>query len=426
MKRYSQAYSSCKQCYNEPSCKACRTDGYAAGKSAVSTAGRVASAVGSGFGRVLSFLGQGDYTLKSNSLVDSGGAVGDNVKITYGNTEREVRIVYREYLKDITTTSDGSFKNEAFNLQPTDSNTFPWLSSMAGQWEQCRINGIMMEYKSLASDSNTGNRSLGSTMMATEYDIFDKNYANKQEFMNSAYANEAKVSAHIMHGVECARGETFNPIIFTGASPTGADPRDYSIGKFQIATQGGATGSEDVVGSLYIHYDITFFKEQMPTSGEAANGSLPLVARQEFTPNPGVSFIGTPGLVTRPGYNIQVFSTTPVASAGGLTFDVVEGETYEVRFAVVTSGGNSAMPTTTPASNSSGEVLLEFVPNNTLTLEHWEQAATAAGSVGVNNTSVAYFTAIGTGNARLNMAGAAIDGAAVAPRGAVFVSRVRL
>lgn len=426
MKRYSQAYSSCKQCYNEPSCKACRTDGLAAGRTAVSQAGKVASAIGGGLGRVLSFLGNGDYTLKSNSLVDSGGAVGDNVRISYGNNEREVRIVYREYIKDITTTTDGSFKNESFNLQPTDSRTFPWLSALASSWEQCRINGIMMEYKSLASDSNTGNRSLGSTMMATEYDVFDRDYSSKQELLNSAYANEAKVSAHMVHGVECARGETFNPIIFTGSAPAGADPRDYTIGKFQIATQGGATGTEDVVGSLYIHYDITFFKEQLPISDAVPNTSLPLVARQEFTPNPGVSFFGTVGLVTRPGYNIQLFSTTPVDTAGGLTFDVQVGYTYEVRFAVVTTGGNSAMPTTTPGSNAEGDVLLERVPNDTLTLLHWEQAATAGGSVGVNNTSVAYFTAIGTGNARVNMAGAAIDAAATNPRGAVFVSRVRL
>lgn len=332
MDRYYRAASSCKDCWAEPSCKRCRTEGKAASKHAISTAASIGSSLG---GRILSFFGRGDYNLKANSLVDAGGVVADDLKITYGDTRRETRISYREFVKDIVSDADGNFKIESFSLNPTNQELFPWLSGIANQWEQCKINGIMFEYVSLASDSNTGNRTLGSIMMATDYDIFDNTYLSKREMMNSAYSNEAKVSSHLVHGVECARGETFHPLMFTGTPPAGADPRDYSLGNFQIATQGGATGSEDVLGSLYVHYDITFLKEQIPLGNLEAQASASYIIPFEGNNN----VYGADGTA-----NISQFGTTLTVAGNAMTVEheARVGEFYKFEYMAASSTLNSA------------------------------------------------------------------------------------
>ena len=102
--------------------------------------------------------------------------------------------------------------------------------------------------------------------MATEYDVYDGAYADKQEMLNSCYSNEAKPSEHIVHGVECDPRD--NPLsmfyVRTGANNanTQSSLRETDLGVFYIATQGGATANLNL-GSLYIHYDITLRKEQM-------------------------------------------------------------------------------------------------------------------------------------------------------------------
>lgn len=373
------------QAASDDACRECAAN---MGRSAYSTAEALfptikkARSMGS---KLLSFFGSGDYTLKHNSLVDGGGVASDNLRITYGNNDREVRIIYREYLQDIVTSTDGSFKLDVFDLQPTNDKTFPWLSGIAGHWDQFTINGCMFEFKSTASDSNTGNRSIGSVMLATEYDIFDGVYPDKQVMMNSAYANESKVSAHVLHGIECAKGDTFNPIMFTGAPPTGADPRDYSLGLFQIATVGGSTGNADNVGSLYVHYDITFRKEQIPPA--ISTGAVGVV---NFTPAAS-DWVGTVGLTTLDGMNIEF--TKDGTDSADIEWDVVTGKTYAVYASFLDVGANAVGPTF-------NESELDFVTADS-SFGFSNNPQTANGRL----TKIGFYTAIKTGRGRFNAAG---------------------
>lgn len=214
---------------------------------------------------LVSFFGRGDYSLKSNSLVDAGGVARDDLQITPAGP-REVRIVYREYIGDIVSDISGGFKYSSYLINPGNPLLFPWLSSIAQSFEQWTPNGIMFEFKSTSSEY-VSSQALGSVIMATDYDTYDGNFNNKVEMLNSAYANEAKPSQHILHGIECDPRDTPNMIMYVdhGSVPQGGDERDYYLGRFQIATQGGPA-SAVTLGSLYIHYDITFRKEVVPRS----------------------------------------------------------------------------------------------------------------------------------------------------------------
>lgn len=215
--------------------------------------------------RVKSFFGMGDYALKSNSLVQTGGATDSDVQIVpQGN--RAVRIVYREYLGDVYThpTVAGAFNIVSFRINPGLLSTFPWLAPIAQQYEQWTPNGVVFEFKSTSSEY-VATQALGSVIMATEYDSLDAVYPNKQAMLNSAYSNEAKPSERIVHGVECDPRDTPNHIYYCRSGdtlPSNANIRDYDLGTFTIATQGGATANLNL-GSLYVHYDITLRKEQL-------------------------------------------------------------------------------------------------------------------------------------------------------------------
>lgn len=221
-----------------------------------------------------SFFGFGDYTLRSNSLVNGGGTVTGPVTITpQGN--RAIRVQYREYIGDVFThpTSAGAFHAVSYSLNPGLVGTCPWLAPVAQQYEQWTPNGIVFEFKSTSSDY-VATQALGSVIMATEYDVLDNGFSNKQEMLNTAYSNEAKPSEHIVHGVECDPRDNPNSIFYvrSGAVPADGDIRDYDLGRFTIATQGGATANLNL-GSLYIHYDITFRKEQL-FNGVPLRGAL--------------------------------------------------------------------------------------------------------------------------------------------------------
>lgn len=215
--------------------------------------------------KMRSLFGSGDYQLKSNSLIAGGGRATGPIQITpQGN--RAVRIVYREYIGDVYShpTTPGAFWIEGFPINPGSYETFKWLPPIAAQFEQWTPNGIVFEFKSTSSEY-VSNQALGSVIMATEYDLYDQPYVSKVEMLNSAYANEAKPSDHIIHGIECNPRDNPQSIFYvrTGAlSQVDGDLRDYDLGRFYVATQGIPFANANL-GSLYVHYDITFRKEQL-------------------------------------------------------------------------------------------------------------------------------------------------------------------
>lgn len=211
-------------------------------------------------------FGSGDYTIRTNSLIAGGGATDDLTIVPKG--PGGIRVMYREYLGDVFThpTVAGAFNITSYPINPGLMQTFPWLCTIAQGYEQYIPNGIVFEFKSTSSEY-VATQALGSVIMATEYDPSDAPFANKGDMLNAAYTNEAKPSQRILHGVECDPRQNPNRIFYVRSGYvasllSNSDLKDYDIGLFQIATQGGATANLNL-GSLYVHYDITFLKEQI-------------------------------------------------------------------------------------------------------------------------------------------------------------------
>lgn len=221
------------------------------------------SAVASGLKRFKNWTGLGDYQINTNSLI-SDGQVMDVRIMTEG---RGIRVSFKEYLGEVRTGSSvGVFHAQTFAVNPGLVTTFPWLGPIAAQYDQWKPNGILFEFVSTATDYSATNASLGSVIMASEYDVADDVFKDKQTMLNSAYSQEAKMSANAVHGIECEPAETSRKLFYTrtlATDTTGQDLRDYDLCNFTIATQGGGLAVNSSVGSLYVHYDIIFYKEQL-------------------------------------------------------------------------------------------------------------------------------------------------------------------
>lgn len=216
------------------------------------------------------FTGLGDYTIRSNTLIKGnagGGPTGDAV---VRMTANGIEVIHSEYLGNVSThpTVVGGFWGNSYNINPGLVTSFPWLSTIATQYEQWIPMGIIYEFKTTSTTYST-NPSLGSVIMATEYDASESNGFNtKAEMLQSAYSNEAVVSMSQVHGIECDPSQNPNMIYYVRQEGAvvgigNEDIKDYDLGIFEIATQGGTLAAAATVGDLWVHYHIRFIKPQM-------------------------------------------------------------------------------------------------------------------------------------------------------------------
>lgn len=207
---------------------------------------------------VKKYSGYGDYELVSNSLIGDSSS-GQPIVDVRG---RATRVAFREYLGDVYTASSGvgDFNMIALRINPADAATFPWLSSVARQYEQYVPNGIIIEFKATASDNSAGT-SVGSVIMSTDYDVLDFQMVDKRTMLNSAYSSESKQSNDQLHGIECDPNELQRKLFYTSAYTPARSQRDYDLCYTYIATQGGSLPVSTSIGSIYVHYDFTFYKE---------------------------------------------------------------------------------------------------------------------------------------------------------------------
>lgn len=233
---------------------------------------KLGSKLGAGLARLVGF---GDYEVANNSLARFGGIIPPGEAIpSFGVMGSSTRVRHREYLGDITVpSSPTAFKLTTYTVNPGDGFTFPWLSALAVQYQQYKFDGLIFEFRTLASDITSGG-ALGAVVMASNYDVVQPAFANKIQMENSQYAVSTKPSCSMIHTMECAPGQVANNLYYVRNSgpvtASGTDNRMYDLANFQIATQGLPGSSGQVLGELWVSYDVQLFK---PIINEATVGA---------------------------------------------------------------------------------------------------------------------------------------------------------
>lgn len=221
--------------------------------------------------------GYGDYHIRSNTLLET------NSPPAVINSGKEFVIRHREYIADIFSASGAAntpsaFANQSFSINPGNATTFPWLANVADRFEQYRIQGMLFEFKSLYSDAVvTQNGSIGSIVLATEYNAGAPPFNTKQQMENYEFAQSAKPSLSVLHPIECARSQNVLSELYirTGAVPVGEDLKTYDFGDFQIASQGiplGGAGAAVNLGELWVTYEIALLKPKIQIGAPADSG----------------------------------------------------------------------------------------------------------------------------------------------------------
>jgi hypothetical protein len=224
---------------------------------------------------IYALTGFGDYQVQQNVLLES------NAPPTVVNrSNKEFVVRHREYIQDIyslagTANTPSGFGILAFPINPGDAKTFPWLSTIADKFEQYRIEGMLFEYKSLYSDAVvTQNGSIGSIVLATEYNAGAPLFSSKQAMENYQFAQSCKPSCSVLHPIECANRQNVLSELYIrpGTLPAGEDVKTYDFGDFQIASQGiplGAAGAAVNLGEIWVTYQIVLLKPRIPTASAA-------------------------------------------------------------------------------------------------------------------------------------------------------------
>jgi hypothetical protein len=210
--------------------------------------GQAGNIFGDMFSRVTGF---GDYDVRSNSLV------APTVVPEFG--PNSVRITHKEYLGNV----DGSvaFKGLVYPLNPGISTTFPWLSAIARNYQQYRMNGLIFQYVSTSAFAlGSTNSALGKVILATNYNAEDDPFISTVGMLATQFSNYARPADAIMHAIECAPTETASNVYYIRTDLDGKqkDLRLTDIGFTEIGVEGMQSTTE--VGGLWVTYDVTLMK----------------------------------------------------------------------------------------------------------------------------------------------------------------------
>lgn len=225
-------------------------------------------------------LGFGSYSVKQNSIATSC----DQIPEFKADATGRLVVRHRECLGNVM--SSGAFTTQFSGvINPVNPTMFPWLSSIANNYEQYKFNGLVFMFKSTsASALNSTNTALGTVLMTTQYDAANVLLTDKISMEAYEFTSSNKPSESAMHPIECKHSADVingryvreplaslnsipppNTIAFptvVGASSNSQAPgvavNITDVGLFQLSTEG--MQADTIIGELWVTYDIVLTK----------------------------------------------------------------------------------------------------------------------------------------------------------------------
>lgn len=298
----------------------------------------------SAFSRI---FGMGDYEISDKITdVSKNSMLGATMKPPSFAPDGRGTFVFEhnEYCGDVVSSSTaGGFKANSFIISPTNPDIFPWLSSMASNFEFYQIEGLMFRFVSTSGESvSSVNTALGQVMMYVNPDVYDETPNSKQVILQYAGVVDAKPSKNILVAAECDPKQMVSERFYVGDK--GADRRFNQFGQLVVATN-GLPGTNVVAGELWVHYRIRFSVAKVPDNDV---GGLVRCASVKRVSASAFSSLGTTNLVFK--------STLPGLSVtdNEISFDVDSLQNYFVNIVWNTTNGDSW------TMNSPGIILTGF------------------------------------------------------------------
>jgi hypothetical protein len=221
-----------------------------------------------------SIIGKGDYAdntppipISNNSIMNVATPMAAQIPAMHRDKE-STRVMHREYIRDIGMTT--VFTLLSMKIEPGNLEMFPWLATIARQFQQYKIMGLIFEFKSLSSLTTGAAAGMGSVTLSVRYDVTSDAPVNKMQANNAMFAVSARPSESMMCPLECDPNETPNqPLHIAHSSTAVVDQLEYRFGVLDIITQ-GAVSPYAGAGELWVTYDIMLLKPTLPAPGSLA------------------------------------------------------------------------------------------------------------------------------------------------------------
>lgn len=232
--------------------------------------------------------GIGDYAddapfeVKGNNILHPEQSVtGGQTLVNVSDLDREgaIRIRHREYLKDVTTSV--AFDNGIFYLNPAYATTFPWLSTIARNFEQWVPHALVFEYVPTSGNAINGlSAALGSLSLSTQYDFTQAIFATKQQALNHYFASSGSPANPQMHPIECDPKQRPTEVLYVNLDVDAPlqDYQLYLLGATNLIAQGSPSSYNG--GELWLSYDITLLKPRQ-SSGLITGPPVAVLYREE-------------------------------------------------------------------------------------------------------------------------------------------------
>lgn len=300
-------------------------------------------------------------TRGSASLVTTAAPVSKGVSLysrypVISRSARSQRIQYMELVNAGIAGSTGFTLQQQFIINPGISTSFPWLSTIAAQYEQYKVRSLRFHFVPFCPTSTKG-----VVMMMVDYNVNDPVPATETQFMDHPRAVSTPVWERCSFSSSVPDLHTLGPRKFVRSWNLAGDLKTYDGGVFYLATDNCADTS--TLGKLYVEYDIELFTPQLTPSTIAPQGTTVLTAGTQ-TESTGVSAnltnwtIAYDGLKLTPIINTSTGSITLPKGAYRIQFmcnwkdstsEITTGEFYMTRnssidvgypyFQLIASGG---------------------------------------------------------------------------------------
>lgn len=174
---------------------------------------------------------------------------------TWTGQSKALRIHQMERIANVTanSTTAGAFKADSYVINPADSVTFPWLSSIAKLFDKYKFHKLRFFFVNNSPTSIAGN-----VTMAVDFDTLDSTPANGTQMTNLAKFSTFAPWKQEELSIPVNRPGN-NSWLFTldnqGTISSNMDLKTYNLGNFLISTEGISTTSY-LVGYLCVEYDV--------------------------------------------------------------------------------------------------------------------------------------------------------------------------
>lgn len=203
-----------------------------------------------------------------------------------GTLNNVVRVSHREYLTDLSSVPGAPgaisvFGGLVFSINPGDALCFPWLSTIAQNFETYKFQSLAFEVRSL-SGASTITTALGSIVAVAQYNVMNPPFMDKRSMENYDGSISSSPNKSLLIGVECDRQDLpLNHLYIRQRNMiVTADKRLYDAATFQVASV-GCPNSPSVLGEVWVTYDVLLYQPKMLAFSGCASSyfAIPHIAR---------------------------------------------------------------------------------------------------------------------------------------------------